>query len=205
MLYRVTGKIRRLSPQTIGILMGSIELEASVPNSGVFNNDTEYSLHTHLHWNQENGPSLYGFSSELEKQVFLMATSCAGIGPKVGLAILAELGPQDFLHAIQNNNDRALSRVGGIGVKKAEQIIVQLRHKVEKFLESYTGSNVEAIAAVTAQWPALRAALESLGYSRLEITQTIRQLQDRDDTNNASFDQLMRGALALLSKRSQTS
>jgi len=200
MLHKVTGKVRRISPQIVAIAIGPFELELSVPNSALCQDDANTSFHTYLHWNQENGPSLYGFSSELERQVFLLATSCTGIGPKVGLALLAELGPQEFLQAIHNNNDRALSKVNGIGPKKAEHIIVQLRHKVEKLLESNV--NLETGTTGSLHWPALRTALESLGYSRLEISQTIKQLQTGDEIHHASFDRLMRGALALLSKPS---
>jgi len=200
MLHKVTGKVRRISPQTLAVSVGPIEFELAVPNSALFQDVTDGSFHTHLHWNQENGPSLYGFASELERQIFLLATSCAGIGPKVGLAVLAELGPQEFLRAIQGNDDRALSKVNGIGPKKAEHIIVQLRHKVEKLLESHPAKETGVTGA--AHWPSLRTALESLGYSRLEISSTIRQLQNHEDAHQASFDHLMRGALALLSKPS---
>jgi len=202
MLYRANGKVRHISPQTVAISVGPIELELSVPNSTSLQDGAEGSLYIHLHWNQETGPSLYGFLSELDKKIFLVATSCSGIGPKVALAILAELGTQEFIRAVQTNDEHALSKVSGIGRKKAEHIIVQLRHKVEKIIDTSVG--IDTIASDITHWRALRSALESLGYSQAEITQTVRQLQGSDGINHSSFDHLMRGALSLLSKPSQS-
>ena len=42
------------------------------------------------------------------------------------------------MHAISVGDDQMLSKVNGIGKKKAEQIIVQLKHKVATLLESGT-------------------------------------------------------------------
>ena len=91
-------------------------------------------MQTYMHWNQDNGPTLYGFNSILEKTVFLLIISCSGIGPKIGLAVLHHLEPATFVQAIIEENIKVLSSISGIGAKKAEQICVALKHKVAKLL-----------------------------------------------------------------------
>ena len=86
----------------------------------------------------------------------------------------------------------------GIGAKKAEQMIVQLRHKVEKLLES--GIVINDDASLT-HWTTLNDVLVSLHYSRQEITAALSHIKDSDTNQNATFDHLLRQALSFLSKR----
>ena len=181
--------------------VGPICLELNVPRASEYERNSTISLYVYLHWNQDQGPSLYGFSSELEKRLFLLITSCAGIGPKIAVAALADLGPQSLVGAIQTADERALSKVSGIGLKKAEQIIVQLRRKIEPVIES-SGQELAGIGTSIAHWSSLREALTSLGYSRMEITRAITSLQGTDGMSQAPFDVLMRNALSFLSKQS---
>ena len=69
----------------------------------------------------------------------MLVIGCSGIGPKIALAVLAHLGAQGFVEVVSCGDERALSKVNGIGPKKAEQIIVQLKHKVSKLISSGAG------------------------------------------------------------------
>ncbi len=155
------------------------------------------SLFIHLQWHQENGPLLFGFQSELEKTVFLTIISCSGIGPKIALALLSAMTPTVFLMAIQNGNEKALSSISGIGAKKAEQMIVQLKHKVAKLLDKGVtldnDSNLE-------HWQNLSEVLTSLHYTRTEVNNALHLVRE-SAPQNAPFDQLLRKALSVLSKR----
>src|SRR5271155_925700 len=134
MIDHIVGKITHVTQKGIAIEVGPIGLSIAVPNSAQFQLGSVIRIYIHLHWNQEQGPALYGFAHEAERIVFLLITSCSGIGPKIGLATLSVLSPQQFLIAIQSENPDLLSQVPGIGTKKAEQIIVQLKHKVADVL-----------------------------------------------------------------------
>ena len=139
--------------------------------------DKQQKIYAYLHWNQEHGPALYGFQKELDKVVFLLIIGCSGIGPRIGLAILADLGAQEFLDAIYTGNEKSLSKVSGIGAKKAEQVIVHLKHKVDQLLKS--GITV-ASSGEHAQWSMVTDALYALNYSRSEITQEIGRASCRE-------------------------
>ena len=151
-------------------------------------------LLVHMHWNQENGPALFGFSTILEKNVFLMITSCSGLGPKLAMAVLAQLGAAEFLEAVQSANEDALSDVSGIGAKKAEQIIVQLKHKVAKLIES--GIHLGASTTLEKRHE-ISQVLKSLNYSRPEIAAAMNYLNENYPGTQVAFDQLVRHALAI--------
>lgn len=201
MISHITGIITHNTHKQVQVDTGVFGLCIQVPNSGHYPLNKAATLFIHMHWNQEQGPSLYGFSTELEKTVFLLLTSCSGIGPKIGLAVLADLGPERFLETVQTVNHSVLSKVTGIGTKKAEHIIVQLKGKVADLIKS--GVDLGGAQHLT-EWNTVVQALESLNYSRTEITHAMSYVQQQaTETQQRSFDQLLRQALSYLSKQAQ--
>jgi len=198
MIGMLTGKIASVHKQSILVVAGPIGFEVAIPNVGTAQVGQEISLHTYLQWSSEQGPSLYGFATHAEKAVFLTVIGCSGIGPKIGLAVLADLGVNGFLEAIHTGNDKMLSKVSGIGPKKAEQMIVQLKHKVGQLEE--VGVVAEANSA-GAQMSTVSLALESLNYSRTEISRAMHHIKSSVGSTQPTFDVLMRQALSFLSKQ----
>lgn len=198
MINTLSGTIKDISDNTLTLEAGSIGFAIQVPQTSLFGIGQPAHLLIHMHWNQENGPALFGFNSSLEKTVFLLITSCSGVGPKLGMAILAQLGASEFLEAVQSANEGALSAVSGIGAKKAEQIIVHLKHKVAKLVES--GISLGGSATLE-QRHNISQVLKSLNYSRQEISAAMNYLNDSYPSNSVAFDQLMRHALSFLAKR----
>ena len=118
MIATLSGIITVISEQYIVVEQAGIGFELYVPTAGTFSLQQQITLQTYLHWNQESGPTLYGFNSTLEKVTFLLIISCSGIGPKIGLAILNQMEPAIFLQAILEENIKTLSSISGIGAKK---------------------------------------------------------------------------------------
>lgn len=129
----------------------------------------------------------------------MLVISCSGVGPKLGLAVLEDLGPQAFLDAVTEENDRALSKVSGIGAKKAEKIIVLLKHKVAKLIQS--GAICQSTGKVS-RMHEITDVLKSLNYSRPEISAAMNHVNKKHAGQDYSFDQLIRYALSFLSKKS---
>lgn len=198
MINTLTGTIKEVKEQLITLDNGLIGFAIQVPHDSHYHVNQQLTLQIYMHWNAENGPSLFGFADELEKSVFLLVIDCSGIGPKIGLAVLATLGAQRFLEIIQTSDEGALSKVPGIGAKKAEQIIVQLKHKVGKmFAKGFAASG----GAQLAHWQNLQQVLESLNYSRPEISAALKYVRESSETTDQPFDQLMRKALSYLAKK----
>jgi len=198
MIDYVSGRIAAISEGGISVDIGSLWLFFSVANPQIFKIEQKVDLHVHMHWNQENGPSFFGFSTTLERTVFLLVISCSGIGPKIGLAVLRDLGPDSFLQAIQMEDDVVLGKVNGLGPKKVEQMVVQLRRKVAKLIKS--GLQVQGANKFT-DWQNVSDVLVSLNYSRGEIGRVMKFLKDNYADSELPFDGLMRHALSFLAKR----
>lgn len=192
------GTISHVQEQEIILNVGIMGLVFQVPSAKNFVVGSPITLHTHMHWNTENGPSLFGFVTPLERSIFKIVISCSGIGPKIALAVLGELGAQTFLHAITTSDDQVLSKVSGIGKKKAEQIVVQLKHKVATLLE--TGVVAGELTDIS-HFHDISQTLQSLNYSRTEITKAMEYLKKNCTITDSSFDYLLRQALFYLSKQ----
>lgn len=200
MIDLINGLITACEPHRIVILVNNaLGFGVNVPNENRFALNQSVSLLIHFHWNADNGPTLYGFETLEERQVFQLIISCSGIGPKIGLAALHHLSASTILSAIATNDVKILSSVSGIGTKKAENIIVQLKDKAEKLLlenPSLTQDNCAArdVTEVT-------QVLISLNYSRQEIGAALDYVKGQPDYKNLAFDGFLRKALSFLSKR----
>ena len=198
MIRTVNGTVQAVTDQDITVALGPVGLALQVPNPNQFQVGATISMATYLHWNQEQGPTLFGFADELDRAVFLLIISCAGIGPKIALAALAQLGSATILVALQTSNEKVLSGVSGIGAKKAEQIIAHLRHKADKVAKNFTGA---VTGKTVTQWDDVTQALTSLNYTRTEIATTMQHLGQKYADAELPFDQLIRHALSFLAKR----
>lgn len=192
------GTVVSAQEQEIVLDLGMLGMTIQVPSAQLFAVGSQTKVHCHMHWSSENGPSIFGFVEPLDRSVFRIVTSCSGIGPKIALAILADLGSSAFLHAISTGDDQMLSKVSGIGKKKAEQIAVQLKHKVAALLE--TGVVISDAQEIS-HFHDVAQALQSLNYSRQEVSRVMDYLKKNTTINNTSFDYLLRQALSYLSKQ----
>ena len=102
----------------------SSETLSAVPRAG-----EQTTLLAHLVL-RDDGMHLYGFSTEAERELFLMLIGVQGVGPKVALAVLSGGAPRELLNAIGSGDTARFQAVPGIGKRTAERIIVELREKV---------------------------------------------------------------------------
>ncbi len=199
MIHSITGTVQARKKQAIMFAVGPICVDLLVPDESLFQIGSACTIYIHLHWNSDQGMSMYGFEKEIDKKIFLLVTSCSGVGPRIGLAVLADLGGQSFIEAVNTGDERLLSRVSGIGAKKAEQMIVQLKHKVQDLIDS----GVQFQGSVGhAQWQTVSEALRALNYSRTEINQAVNFVRSKESGAKQSFDQLLRQTLSFLSRQS---
>ncbi|MDQ3426702.1 MAG: helix-hairpin-helix domain-containing protein, partial [Gemmatimonadota bacterium] len=91
-------------------------------------NGSRVSLYTELVV-KEDGWALFGFDRAAERQVFQRLLGASGFGPKLALALLSALGPERTVRSILGRDLTALSSVGGIGKKKAERLVLELRDR----------------------------------------------------------------------------
>ena len=200
MFSYIRGTVKGVVDNQLILEVYGIGFSLLVPNHELFQREKEITVATYLQWNQEQGPTLYGFSNDYEKAIFILVIGCSGIGPKIALLILQNLSPTAFLRAIQTSDIKALSSISGIGPKKAEQLIVQLKHKVTALIDRTWDVGSAEEAAQLEQWKNITQVLQSLNYSRQEIDQALSQLS-QDIQGDVAFDVLMRKALSFLAKK----
>ncbi|WP_288503302.1 Holliday junction branch migration protein RuvA [uncultured Leuconostoc sp.] len=160
----------------------------------------EQNVESHVYVEQivrENEIALYGFMDENEKILFNKLLNVSGIGPKSALAILASGDAQGLVNAVANDDASYLTQFPGVGKKTAQQIILDLKGKLDDLAVS-AGLDLttsQPVANNQALADAL-AALTSLGYSAKEIAKIEKTLVQTEDTT----DGYIRSALKLLVK-----
>lgn len=191
MIQYLQGTVQDCSENTVELAFLGICFSLQVPSGYAFIKGSQVTIYTHLHWHQEHGPALFGFATPLDRSVFLLLISCSGIGPKIGLAILAHHEAGLVLTMLVQGDARGLSQAPGVGLKKAETLIMHCREKALKLLEKAPITVSGAIYLKD-----VHAALESLGYSRQEISAAFEYIQNQ---GTATFDEALRKALSYLS------
>ncbi len=188
MIGYLKGKIFSVKPTQVVIDVSgvgyivNISLNTFEKISG--NENAELFIHTHV---REDAFSLFGFSSEVEKEMFELLISVSGIGPKLALSVFSGIKVDDLRTAISRGDLNRMCAIPGIGKKTAERLIVELKQKVEKISESIKGdesysSRNEAVAA-----------LVSLGYNQKVAEKSVRDATDISP--NASLEEIIKQAL----------
>ncbi|AFT81426.1 Holliday junction branch migration protein RuvA [Leuconostoc carnosum] len=157
----------------------------------------EQNVESHVYVEQvvrENELTLYGFIDENEKALFNKLINVSGIGPKSALAILANGDSEGLVNAIANEDPTYLMQFPGVGKKTAQQIVLDLKGKLDDMAVS-VGMPASKAKTNQALTDALEA-LESLGYSAKEVAKLEKQLAANHDTT----DGYIRSALKLLVK-----
>ena len=83
-------------------------------------------LFTHLAV-REDALALYGFLRQSELEIFRILIGVSGIGPQTAMNLLSQISIGDFAIAILNEDEKALTRIAGIGPKSAKRLILELR------------------------------------------------------------------------------
>lgn len=109
---------------------------------------------------------LYGFLRDKERDIFQALTSITGVGPKAALKILSIVSLSELLSAIGAGRADLLMKAAGVGRKKAEHIVLELR---DKFSEK-EGQSKKALIEERNE---LYQALKTLGYKDKEIREAL--------------------------------
>lgn len=174
-----------------------IGFEVVVAQPALFEIGKVAELFTYMHFNQENGPTLYGFKTIQEREFFMLVIGCSGIGPKIALAILEQAAIADFVHSVQTSDVAWLGKLKGIGAKKAEQLAIQLKDKIDTFV----CAQAVQTHGVSVHIKQLTDVLQSLNYSRTEIQQALAHVRENIADESVAFEPCLRKALIFLSQR----
>jgi Holliday junction DNA helicase RuvA len=199
MIAHLSGQLFKKSTQSVIIEAGGIGYEVFVPLSTFYTlpeagERVNLNIFTHV---REDALILFGFSTRLEKELFLMLISVSGIGPKLSVNILSGIGPQDLLKAMARGDAVRLQAIPGVGKKTAERIALELKDRATQILgrEEIPLEPVTEAADKRLIDDSLSALL-NLGYSRKSAGRAIEKAQSV--IKEMSLEGLIKEALKIL-------
>ena len=101
---------------------------------------TQLFVYTHV---REDQISLFGFVTELEKQLFESLLGVNGVGPKLAIKILSAAPVSAIAAAIENSDIAFLSKLPKVGQKTANQLVVSLKGKLSAVIGANLGAKGE--------------------------------------------------------------
>lgn len=99
---------------------------------------------------REDGITLYGFPSLVEKEWHRLLMTVQGVGARVSLALLGALGPEALGRAIALGDWATLAQARGVGPKMAQRVVNELRDKAPAVMAmaGLIGTTTAALDAV---------------------------------------------------------
>ena len=144
---------------------------------------------------REDSMTLYGFESADERDVFTKLLSVSGIGPKIALAALAVLRPDDLRRAVRDQDLTALQRIPGVGKKSAQRMALEIGDKLGTPAALPAGETAAApVPTEDAVASEVSAALVGLGWSEAQAAKAIEKLAGR----GLGASDMLRAALVTL-------
>ena len=196
MIAYITGKIINKEANSVILENNGIGYEILIPLS-TFYELPDYSENVSLYvypYLREDTLTLFGFSSILEKRLFTMLISAAGIGPRLAINILSGIGPKELLSAISNEDTDRLRKIPGVGSKTAKRIVLELKEKISSVLPE-----TKVDPAKTSIFEDAVSALVNLGYPVEEAKKVVKEASS--DGNGVGLEELIKKSLRIIAKR----
>lgn len=125
---------------------------------------------------KEDGISLFGFASLAEKEMFERLIGVSGIGPKIALAALSTMRPQELAAVIAQGDITRIAGVPGIGKKTAQRIVLELQGVLKTEPDLFD----EAAAQTGGTRSEASEALVGMGFSVQEVAGALKGCTETD-------------------------
>lgn len=146
-------------------------------------------IHTYLHI-KEDGHTLFGFSHESEKKMFLNLLSISGVGPSTALMIQSSLSAEELKQAIASEDVKTIQGVKGVGAKTAQRIILELKDKIRKEGLFTEADKISSNSHNTLRSEAL-SALTTLGINKSAAEKSIDGIL-KNSGNTITLEELIK-------------
>lgn len=197
MISYIKGPLMEIEGDIIVVEAGCVGYNIRVPLSlldGLPDIGSEVRIYTYLQV-REDAMSLYGFLNRQDLKMFRLLLGVNGIGPKGALGLLSAMSPDDLRLAIISGDAKAISKAPGIGSKTAQRLILDLKDRIpeeqivsmiEKKSEEHGTGGGGAVGKEAVD------ALVALGYSAMEATKAVRQVEILD---GMTVEQVLKASL----------
>ncbi len=192
MIARLRGRIEAISADSALIDVGGVGYLAFCSTTTLaslaLGREGTLLILTHV---REDHIHLYGFATADERAWFDLLLSVQGVGPKMALAILSTLTPQDMANALTMEDKRPFQSVSGVGPKVAARLVTELKEK-SPTPTAFAGARPSAtrlgtptVTGTAAVLLDLVSALVNLGYDETSARRAAQTaIQDGDEASD---------------------
>jgi Holliday junction DNA helicase RuvA len=157
---------------------------------------------------REDSLTLYGFTSDDERNVFELLQTASGVGPRLALAMLAVHSPDALRRAVSTEDLDTLTMVPGIGRKGAQRIVLEMKDRL--------GPPGDGASALPGSRPSssrlpswrdqVQSGLVNLGWPARDADQAIAAVEEEGTVNGSDGGDVdvatvLRAALRKLSRQ----
>jgi len=202
MYYYIDGKLAVKEPTLAVIDVNGIGYEIHITTRTFekfedISLDSKVRLYTH-HIVREDMEKIFGFYDIKDRDFFRILLDVNGIGPSQGIGILSATSAVEFVSMIRTADANKLTKIPGIGKKKAEKIMFEFKDKIVDLEKQFSIVEHTITAVSTPKLDEVSSALRALGYNDREIGKTILKIQSIADDN--SVEQLLKLSMRELFK-----
>jgi len=134
MIARLRGRIVGCGDGFVIVETGGVGFQVFMPRplaEEAAKTPAEVVLFTHLVV-REDAIALYGFLAPGELEMFRLLITVNRVGPGLANTILSQMTVSDLAAAVIGGDEKALTRVSGVGSKNAGRIILELKDRMKK-------------------------------------------------------------------------
>lgn len=169
MIRQVSGSLVHRSAEEVVVSCGGVGYSVNVPGNTILPEiGGTITLWTHLRV-REDAMDLFGFQTREELMLFEEMQKIQRFPAKTALAVLSHCGIDGFRKAVASGDLATLMRVPGIGKKSAQQVLLEMRGKID--LDALPGDE----PSPDLDDPTL--ALIELGYSERDAKNRIASIK----------------------------
>jgi holliday junction DNA helicase RuvA len=151
---------------------------------------------------REDSLTLFGFSTDDERNVFELLQTASGVGPRLALAMLAVHSPDALRRAVATEDLKALTMVPGIGTKGAQRILLELKDRLGAPSEHAAMPGSATARRPTPSWrDQVAAGLVNLGWSARDADAAIAAVEADFGDETPDVATALRAALRKLSRQ----
>jgi Holliday junction DNA helicase RuvA len=198
-IAQLRGRILEKQPNRLIVDVNGVGYDVAVPLSTFYGlgepgSDVTLRIRTYV---REDALSLFGFGTRLELDLFDRLIGVSGIGPKVALAVLSGIEPNELVHAIHDSNVARLTGIPGVGKKTAERIVVDLKDRLPRTIDDEDRATADAVGGAPLRDDVL-SALVNLGYHRPLAEKAVAAVVKTSP--DGGFEQTLKQALRALAR-----
>lgn len=195
------GSIADQSPARLVVDVGGVGYELSVPLGARFSPGKSGTVRVFTHLTvREDAHKLFGFPDPETRELFRLLLAAKGVGPGLALTVLSGLPRRELLSAIAEGETAPLLKIKGLGRKRADQILLDLRERASRLLVLEEGSLSGGVLTPTAPAGSRSSVIEdaivallSIGFTEKEARKNVEAAAFRHGSDD--LETLVRTAL----------